>query len=137
MRLCADYEQMILEPKSVYGIDLVDNFQGDGSQVRRLDREDALVSGDAERYICLLPYSISLDSACLLLTKPCEMLRMLTQLLTGSGSGGYSWPRSFYLYCAVSHRLVRYSSVVGRTILHVDTRAKPADQRNRIALGQL
>jgi hypothetical protein len=46
MQLCTDYGQMILEPKSVYGIDLVDNFQGDGPQVNRLDREDALVSGD-------------------------------------------------------------------------------------------
>jgi hypothetical protein len=39
-----------IRPKSVYGVDLGDNFQGDGSQVKRLDRKGALVpvsaSGD-------------------------------------------------------------------------------------------
>jgi hypothetical protein len=46
--LRADNEQRILHPKSVYGIDFGDNFQGDGSywQVKRLDHEDLLASGD-------------------------------------------------------------------------------------------
>jgi hypothetical protein len=64
MQLCADYGQMILEPKIVYGIDLVDNFQGDGSQVNRLEREDARVSGDGRSGISVCWRTISLQHAC-------------------------------------------------------------------------
>lgn len=45
MQLGADYKQKILHLKSVYDINLWDNFQGDGSQMKRLDHKDALVSG--------------------------------------------------------------------------------------------
>jgi len=44
MQMRADYEQLILLLKNVYGIDLGDDFRGDGSQVKCLDREGALVS---------------------------------------------------------------------------------------------
>jgi hypothetical protein len=40
MQLRADYEQQRLDLMRKHGIDLEDNFQGDSSRMKRLDRKD-------------------------------------------------------------------------------------------------